>query len=358
MGILAQPAAVIESLKLPAGFTVCELGNQFYRGDGGKSPAERWYGRLGCGRHTSLDANGMASHHVDLNHPLSVGLCAELGLGSFDLVTDFGTGEHIFNQAQVWQTLHDLVKVGGYIAFDRPMNGWDDHCFYRIQPTLILDLAAANGYKIRHLGAHTIQGHGDLLFGLLQKTTDAPFAYPNQGKYQGMLAAGRPAPKRRKRWDVISTLVEHNNWATGAEIGVLNGATFFHLLEKHPSLCMIAVDEWSTNAPDYGDLTKMGEEFQEKAARYGMRAMVLKGRSTEMAAKVADGSLDFCFIDACHDYESVSADIAAWAPKVRKGGAVMGHDWNEERFPGVIRAVTERYPSVHLAEDHVWAVQA
>ena len=39
-----------------------------------------------------------------------------------------------------------------------------------------------------------------------------------------------------------------------------------------------------------------------------------------------DNSLDFVFIDACHDYEAVKKDIEAWYPKVKGGGIISGHD--------------------------------
>lgn len=54
-----------------------------------------------------------------------------------------------------------------------------------------------------------------------------------------------------------------------------------------------------------------------------------------------DGSIDFLFIDANHDYESVLLDIKNWFPKVKKGGIIAGHDYNPNAFPGVIQAVNE-----------------
>ena len=65
------------------------------------------------------------------------------------------------------------------------------------------------------------------------------------------------------------------------------------------------------------------------------------------AAKLFDDrSLDFVFIDAAHDYESVKADILAWRPKVRLGGTLAGHDYipNSNEFPGVLQAVNELCP--------------
>ena len=53
-----------------------------------------------------------------------------------------------------------------------------------------------------------------------------------------------------------------------------------------------------------------------------------KGLSLEVVKGVADDSLDFVYIDGAHDLESVRADIAAWAPKVRPGGFIGGHDYH------------------------------
>jgi predicted O-methyltransferase YrrM len=53
-----------------------------------------------------------------------------------------------------------------------------------------------------------------------------------------------------------------------------------------------------------------------------------------------DESLDFVFIDASHDYESVKKDIFAWLPKVKKGGVLSGDDYLQ-KHGGVVQAVNE-----------------
>jgi len=72
-------------------------------------------------------------------------------------------------------------------------------------------------------------------------------------------------------------------------------------------------------------------------------------RMTSLAAAelYEDGSLDFVFIDASHDYENVKADIAAWKPKIRPGGYIAGHDFNPAvPEAGLCRAVYEAFPDV------------
>lgn len=362
MGILTRDAQIVESLGLPQGFSVVELGNQLYRAGGQKLPSHGWYEQLGAGTYASIDANGMASIQADLNYP--IGKRGEME--QFDLVTDFGTGEHILNQAQVYETLHDLCKPGGTIVLHRPNQGWNDHSFFNTHPTLIADLAAANDYEIIVLEVAD-ELRGTLLRAALRKTTDAAFVLPNQGKYKAMLAAANDEPKsvaetpqpRIKRWHVLLDLVKQHNWTRGTEIGVLNGATFFHLLDGAPNLEMYAVDNWRSDDKDYGDLTKVGEEFHANAERYGQRACILQGNSVAMAHEVPNGCLDFCFLDADHSYESVKADIDAWLDKVKRGGMMLGHDWNPERFPGVIKAVQERFgtDTPNLYADHVWGVE-
>ena len=73
------------------------------------------------------------------------------------------------------------------------------------------------------------------------------------------------------------------------------------------------------------------------------RANIIRLRSTEAAEIVSDASRDFVFIDADHSYEGCAADIAAWAPKVKPGGWLCGHDYDVPQFPkfGVKQAVDE-----------------
>lgn len=66
---------------------------------------------------------------------------------------------------------------------------------------------------------------------------------------------------------------------------------------------------------------------------------------------------DLIFIDACHTYEAVKADIAAWRQHLAAGGVLAGHDYCVPAFPGVRRAVDEAFGDrVRVAGNSVWYV--
>jgi hypothetical protein len=190
VGILPDMVSWLEAIakQLPPKYKVCELGDQFitYKKDnGGPLLARLWFKNKGsCGEYVSIDANGLnGALPLDLNMQLHEQ--ADRGMVPytyFDLVTDFGTGEHVFDQRQIWQTLHALTKPGGYIIFDRPSEGYDGHCFYLIEWNLITAIAHANGYEVLRLEERRTS-RGILMRGLLRKRHAMPFRVPQQGRY-------------------------------------------------------------------------------------------------------------------------------------------------------------------------------
>ena len=136
----------------------------------------------------------------------------------------------------------------------------------------------------------------------------------------------------------------------GAEIGVCHGDNCAHMLGMPNFIkTLLAVDPW---VPYPG--ASWGKELQEdhyqnvmKMAGGDPRLIVMRRPSVEAAALVADGALDFVYIDGAHDYENVKADIQAWMPKLRAGGVMSGHDYGD---PGPAKdvkiAVDEVFPKL------------
>lgn len=173
---------------------------------------------------------------------------------------------------------------------------------------------------------------------------------------------------RQLRSDLLDALIEREGWTRGAELGVLDGATYFHLLARNPGLTLIGVDAWrygeEINAGHDGHRTWRKyplEQYRQKvlagAAKVGDRAVIMESSTVDAAAGVEDGSLDFVFVDADHTEPGVRADIAAWLPKLKPSGWMLGHDYDHPDFPGVKRAVDDMLPGVRVWPDFVWSIK-
>lgn len=95
---------------------------------------------------------------------------------------------------------------------------------------------------------------------------------------------------------------------------------------------------WTVNDPYAAQA--MYEACIENLRPVRNQVNLIKGESLDIVSNYEDNSLDFVFIDASHDYDSVMADLEAWYPKVKNGGLFAGDDYMQN-WPGVIKAVDE-----------------
>ena len=128
----------------------------------------------------------------------------------------------------------------------------------------------------------------------------------------------------------------------GAEIGVKLGGYSDELLRNWRGEELVSIDPWLEADPDeYVDRSNVSQDKQdnnyektrERLAGYGSRSTIWRLTSVEAAEKVEDGSFDFVYIDARHDYDSVLEDLEAWCAKVRPGGIMAGHDYVDGDLP-------------------------
>ena len=169
------------------------------------------------------------------------------------------------------------------------------------------------------------------------------------------------------RYEWLTDVIRAHNYTVGAEIGCDLGETTRYLLALNPRLQLYAVDIWERltvlsyvgNKPNrmytyHPDPKYAIKTFTQRTEPFKDRLTILKGLSWAMADKVADGSLDFVFIDADHSYDAVYKDIVAWRPKVKCGGLLCGHDIH---IHGVRQAVSELLPEYYrVHKDNCWAV--
>lgn len=133
---------------------------------------------------------------------------------------------------------------------------------------------------------------------------------------------------------------------TGAEVGVFDGYFSEYLCKTIPGLKLYSVDPWEVY-PGYRDhkfvenMRAAEAKARERLASFNVE--IIKKYSVDAAKYILDGSLDFVYIDANHEYKYVKEDIELWAPKVRKGGIVAGDDYYMTRAGnmGVLMAAQE-----------------
>ena len=89
----------------------------------------------------SFDLFDRRAEKVDLNLDLE-------RTDSWDIVTNFGTSEHMFNQFAFMKNCHDLTRQGGVSLHALPVSSGMDHGFYNYHPTFFRSLAIANNYEI------------------------------------------------------------------------------------------------------------------------------------------------------------------------------------------------------------------
>jgi Methyltransferase domain len=104
-----------------------------------------FYGALGLDRYWSLDLDDpRADYRMNLNDPISLAR-------RFDVITNFGTLEHVFNVGTAMKCIHDHLEVGGLALHVLPTRGDYNHGFYNLHSTWYRDVARANGYEIADL---------------------------------------------------------------------------------------------------------------------------------------------------------------------------------------------------------------
>ncbi len=139
------------------------------------------------------------------------------------------------------------------------------------------------------------------------------------------------------------------------EIGTEGGRYAEEICRANPQAHLTCVDPWLAydRYEDHVSQPKLDDFFAAATARLApYNTTLIREASLDAVKRFQPGSVDAVFIDGNHHFYFVVQDIIAWAPIVRAGGMVAGHDYKpegSERTPipfGVIEAVTA-YTAAH-----------
>lgn len=146
-----------------------------------------------------------------------------------------------------------------------------------------------------------------------------------------------------------------------AELGIFKAEFSEIILEKMNPSELFLVDIFPTEMMS-GDkdgnnivnvnLEKMYDQIVDKF-RSNEVVKVIKSYTTDFLNTLEDEYLDVVYIDADHSYDGVKKDLELSFKKVKTGGIIMGHDYTNAMFPGVVSAVDEFCKKYNLSVDYL-----
>jgi hypothetical protein len=220
--------------------------------------------------------------------------------------------------------------------FSMYSDNWFSHCAFR--DGVVID---ARDVVFEHL--HPAFGKAEV---------DATYARSNMrcNYDQGALHFERLKSGRITSWDVegwcdfrdfyTAIAGKLQDGDTFVEVGAWKGQSIIHLAQRlqdqEKSVKLYAVDTFAGDA-DTGK-ANVYPEFHINIQSAGCAVSAVALPSVVASEGFADAFLAGVFIDAAHDYDSVSADLKAWLPKVKEGGIFAGHDID---CPDVQRALDD-----------------
>lgn len=153
---------------------------------------------------------------------------------------------------------------------------------------------------------------------------------------------GTRRPVLAMRTDLPHLLDRRGLLGCGVEVGVKAGAFSERLLDHWGGRHLVSVDPWASADPDerYVNLDNVAQDVHDgfhaeaigRLRRFGGRSSVWRMAGRQAASQIPHHTLDFVYLDARHDYESVRDDLEDWYPKLRPGGILAGHDYVDGTF--------------------------
>ena len=143
--------------------------------------------------------------------------------------------------------------------------------------------------------------------------------------------------RSQTRMEFWSAFIQSAGVERMAEIGVYRGDFAAFVLQHCNSVKRYyMVDPWrhlsDWNKPANREDSVLNQFLQETTAKTNFaatRRVILRGKTTEVIDQIADGKLDFAYIDADHTLKGIAIDLIRVYPKLRVGGFLGGDDFTK-----------------------------
>lgn len=151
--------------------------------------------------------------------------------------------------------------------------------------------------------------------------------------------------KYKTRNDFLNALPKRGLYV---EIGVDQGENARNIVRICQPIELHLIDAWKNNPNKTRTAQEWDNRFNNVKNIFKVYNYITVHRldSADSANLFQDNYFDWVYIDACHTYEAVQKDIAAWYPKIKPGGFLCGHDYGDTPRTirlgfGVTKAVDE-----------------
>ncbi|MBN9564335.1 MAG: class I SAM-dependent methyltransferase [Alphaproteobacteria bacterium] len=154
----------------------------------------------------------------------------------------------------------------------------------------------------------------------------------------------------RDRVAMWSRFLDEAGCRTVAEFGVWEGTFARQMLSDCEAIeTYYLIDPWRNLAQWNKPWNVSDAEFESVFAKaranvapFGARALICRGTTSEMIARIPDGSLDFAYIDGDHTLRGTTIDLLRIYPKIKPGGFIGGDDF----CPGIWQHSREFEPTL------------
>jgi predicted O-methyltransferase YrrM len=143
------------------------------------------------------------------------------------------------------------------------------------------------------------------------------------------------------------------NNLVGAEVGCFYAQSSLCLAQKCKNVSKIyAIDSFTAYYDSLADIyfdekdadmTKATAIHNIKFSGVADKIELIEQPEDVATSNIANKSLDFVFLDAWIDANTIVDKLERWSEKVKPNGIVSGHDWNDSR----IRQIVSLYADTH-----------
>lgn len=130
----------------------------------------------------------------------------------------------------------------------------------------------------------------------------------------GLKLMGKPVEIPDCSRDDLPNFFVEMGFKVGAEVGVYKGE--FSLKLAQAGLSLYAIDPWQANRENMQQRHDLMYQETKTLLSPFPKCQVIRKTSMEAVDNFKDGSLDFVYIDANHEFRYIAEDLYEWTKKV------------------------------------------